>query len=80
MRSRSAVGLLAAFGWRGVTCDSATLASDHALGVRIARGLTLTGFPVGADLLTRFLRGKGTRVAFRAGSPISKEALASGTF
>ena len=64
----------------GVTCDSATLASDHALGGRIARGFTLTGFPVGADLLTHFLQGKGTRVAFRAGSPISEEALVSGAF
>jgi hypothetical protein len=64
----------------GASCDSATLASDHALGVRIARGFTLAGFPAGADLLMHFLQGKGTRVAFRAGSPISKEALASGAF
>jgi hypothetical protein len=64
----------------GASCDSATLASDHALGVRIARGFTLAGFPAGADLLMHFLQGKGTRVAFRAGSPISKETLASGAF
>jgi hypothetical protein len=64
----------------GITCDSAMLASDRALGVRIARGFTLAGFPAGAGLLTHFLQGKGTRMAFRAGSPISKEALASGAF
>lgn len=64
----------------GASCDGGKLASDHALGVRIARGFTLAGFPAGADLLMHFLQGKGTRVAFRAGSPISKKALASSAF
>ena len=64
----------------GTSCASATSASDHALGVRIARGFTLAGFPVGAELLTHFLQGKGTRVVFPAGSPISKKALASSAF
>jgi hypothetical protein len=64
----------------GASCASATLASDHALGVRIARGFTLTGFPVGADLLTHFLQGKGTEIDYQAGSPISKKARASGAF
>jgi hypothetical protein len=64
----------------GTSCASATFASDHALGVRIARGFTLAGFPVGAELLTHFLQGKGTRVAFPAGSPISRKALASSAF
>src|SRR5690242_668389 len=64
----------------GVGCDSAKLTSDHALGLRIARGFALTGFSVGADLLRHFLQGKGTRVAYRAGSPISKEAQASNAF
>jgi hypothetical protein len=64
----------------GVTCASATLASDHAMGVRIARGFTLTGFPVGAELLTHFLQGKGTEIDYRTGSPISKKARASGAF
>jgi hypothetical protein len=64
----------------GTSCASATFASDHALGVRIAHGFTLAGFPVGAELLTHFLQGKGARVAFPAGSPISKKALASSAF
>lgn len=64
----------------GTSCVSSTLASDHALGVRIARGFGLAGFPVGAELLTHFLQGKGTKVAFPAGSPISKKALASSAF
>ena len=64
----------------GVGCDSAKLTSDHALGLRIARGFALTGFSVGADLLRHFLQGKGTRVAYRAGSPISEKAQASSAF
>ena len=64
----------------GTGCDSAKLASDHALGLRIARGFALTGFSVGADLLRHFLQGKGTRVAYRAGTPISREAQASSAF
>ena len=60
----------------GIGCDSAKLTSDHALGLRIARGFALTGFSVGADLLRHFLQGKGTRVAYRAGTPISKKAQA----
>jgi hypothetical protein len=64
----------------GAGCDSATLASDHALGLRIAHGFGLAGLPVGAELLEHFLQGKGTRVAYRAGSPISETALASTAF
>jgi len=64
----------------GVGCDSAKLTSDHALGLRIAHGFALTGFSVGADLLRHFLQGKGTRVAYRAGSPISEKAQASSAF
>jgi hypothetical protein len=64
----------------GAGCDSAKLASDHALGLRIARGFGLTGFSVGADLLRHFLQGAGTRIAYRAGSPISKKAQASTAF
>lgn len=64
----------------GVSCASATLASDHALGVRVARGFGLTGFPAAAALLTHFLQGKGTRVSYRAGSTISKKARASSAF
>ena len=64
----------------GASCDSATLASDHALGIRIARGFALTGLPVSAALLTHFLQGKGTEVGYRAGSAISKQARASSAF
>ena len=64
----------------GVGCDSATLASDHALGLRVARGFALTGFSAGADLLRHFLQGNGTRVAYRAGAPIAKKAVTSGAF
>jgi hypothetical protein len=64
----------------GTGCDGAKLASDHALGLRIARGFALTGFSVGADLLRHFLHGKGTKVAYRAGTPISKKALGSSAF
>jgi hypothetical protein len=64
----------------GAGCDSATFASDHALGVRVARGFGLTGFPAAADLLTHFLQGKGTEVDYRAGSVISKQARAGSAF
>src|ERR1700739_1538532 len=52
------------------TCDSATFASDKALGARLARAFALAGFPVSADLLAHFLAGQGTGVNYRAGSPI----------
>lgn len=61
-------------------CDSATLASDHALGLRVARGFALTGFPVGAELLRHFILGTGTGVAYPAGTAISRKALASSAF
>jgi hypothetical protein len=64
----------------GVSCESATFASDHALGVRVARGFGLTGFPAAAALLTHFLGGKGTKVGYRPGSAISEQARASGAF
>ncbi|MDQ2815748.1 MAG: hypothetical protein M3Z75_28855, partial [Actinomycetota bacterium] len=62
------------------SCDSATFAADHALGVKVAGGFALAGFPASADLLQHFLQGKGTEVSYRAGSPISKQALASAAF
>jgi hypothetical protein len=61
-------------------CDSAAFAADEALGVKVADGFALADFPASADLLTHFLRGKGTEVDYRAGSLISKEALASSAF
>jgi hypothetical protein len=62
------------------SCDSATFAADEALGAKVAYGFALAGFPASADLLTHFLTGKGTEVEYRAGSVISKQALASGAF
>ena len=62
------------------SCDSSTFRADKALGARVAHGFALAGFPASADLLTHFLKGKGTEVGYRAGSPISKQALASGAF
>ena len=62
------------------TCDSATFASDKALGARLARAFALAGFPVSADLLAHFLAGQGTGVNYRAGSPIARKARASEAF
>jgi hypothetical protein len=62
------------------SCDSSTFAADKALGARVAHGFALASLPASADLLTHFLKGKGTEVDYRAGSPISKQALASGAF
>jgi hypothetical protein len=61
-------------------CDSATFAADKVLGAKLADGFALAGFPAAADLLGHFLSGEGTAVDYRAGSPISKEALASTAF
>jgi hypothetical protein len=61
-------------------CDSATFTADKALGVRVADGFGLANFHTSADLLLHFLRGKGTKVNYRAGSLISKQALASSAF
>jgi hypothetical protein len=46
----------------------------------VADGFDLAGFPVAADLLEHFLKGKGTEVAYRAGSPISEEVRTSSAF
>jgi hypothetical protein len=62
------------------SCDSGTFAADKALGARVAHGFALAGLPASADLLAHFLKGKGTEVDYRPGSPISKQALASGAF
>jgi hypothetical protein len=61
-------------------CDSATFAADKFLGIRVADGFALSGFPTSANLLRHFLKGKGTEVDYRAGSLISKKALSSGAF
>jgi hypothetical protein len=64
----------------GASCDSATFAADKALGAKVASGFAVAGLPASADLLKHFLKGKGTEVDYRAGSPISKQALASAAF
>jgi hypothetical protein len=64
----------------GASCDSATFAADRAVGVKVARGFALTGFPVAAELLEHFLGGTGTAVRYPAGSPISKQAQVSAAF
>ena len=65
---------------RDAECGSATFATDKALGTKVAGGFALAGFPAAAALLTHFLSGKGTEVDYRAGSAISKKALASNAF
>ena len=62
------------------SCDDTTLATDKALGGKIAAGFVSASLPVSADLLTHFLQGTGTGVDYRAGSVISKQALASAAF
>jgi hypothetical protein len=62
------------------SCDSATFEADEALGIKVAHGFALANFPASADLMAHFLKGKGTEVDYRAGSLISKKALASGAF
>ena len=64
----------------GVSCDSATFEADEALGVKVAHGFALANFPASADLMAHFLTGKGTEVDYRAGSLVSKKALASAAF
>ncbi len=61
-------------------CDRATFTAHKALGSKLADGFALAGFPAAADLLTHFLKGKGTRVDYRAGSQISKQAQHSSAF
>jgi hypothetical protein len=46
----------------------------------VAAGFALASFPASADLLRHFLAGEGTPVDYRAGSPISRKALASIAF
>jgi hypothetical protein len=64
----------------GAGCDRTTFASDEALGVKVADGFALTGFPASAALLRHFLKGTGTEVDYRAGSSISAKAMASSAF
>jgi hypothetical protein len=61
-------------------CDSAKFAADKILGSKVADGFASAGFPAAADLLTHFLNGKGTKVDYPAGSPISNMARSSSAF
>jgi hypothetical protein len=61
-------------------CDTATFTADEALGARVSDGFAMAGLPAAASLLTHFLRGTGTPVDYRAGSQLSKQALASSAF
>jgi hypothetical protein len=61
-------------------CDSATFAANKVLGMKVADGFALAGFPASADLLTHFLKGKGTAIDYRAGSVISRKARSSSAF
>jgi hypothetical protein len=62
------------------SCDTTTLAADHATGVKVATGFALAGFSASADLLTHFLSGTGTAVHYGARSQIAAQARASGAF
>jgi len=62
------------------SCDTTTLATDHATGVKVATGFALAGFSASADLLTHFLGGTGTAVHYGAGSQIAAQARASAAF
>ena len=61
-------------------CDSVKFAADEVVGLNVANGFALAGFPASADLLTHFLKGTGTQVDYRAGTLISTEARSSGAF
>ena len=64
----------------GTVCDKTKLSADKTLGAEIAAGFALDGFPVASGLLTHFLAGNGTKVAFPAGSAIARQARASSAF
>jgi hypothetical protein len=64
----------------GSVCEKARLADDQSLGAEIAAGFALDDFPVASALLTHFLTGDGTEVAYPAGSAIARQARASSAF
>ena len=64
----------------GAVCDKTKFAADRALGAEIAAGFALDGFPVASRLLTHFLAGAGTEIAYPAGSAIARQARASSAF
>lgn len=64
----------------GAVCDTAKLSADRTLGAEIAAGFAFDGFPVASGLLTHFLAGGGTEVAYPASSAIARQARASSAF
>jgi hypothetical protein len=58
-------------------CDTSTFTADESLGTELVNGFSAAGFPAAAELLAHFLKGNGTEVDYRAGSPISRKALAA---
>lgn len=64
----------------GTVCDKTKFSADKTLGAEIAAGFALDGFPVASGLLTHFLAGDGTKVAFPPGSAIARQARASSAF
>ena len=64
----------------GSVCEKTQLAADRSLGAEIATGFALDDFPVASALLTHFLTGEGTEVAYPAGSAIARQARASSAF
>jgi hypothetical protein len=64
----------------GAGCESAKFSADKTLGAEVVRGFAVAGFSASAGLLAHFLKGTGTEVDYRAGSPISRQALASSAF
>ena len=61
-------------------CDSKKFEPDEAIGNEVAAGFSVSSFPAAAALLTHFLKGEGTEIAYAHGSSISREALASSAF
>lgn len=64
----------------GAVCGTAEFRKNMSLGRHVAAGFTLAGLPAAAALLDHFLNGTGTRIGYRAGSSISRQALASSGF
>jgi len=61
-------------------CDDARFQADEAVGLDVANGFALASFGASADLLSHFIKGTGTEVDYRAGSPISQQVLSSSAF
>ncbi|HTR92956.1 MAG TPA: hypothetical protein VMI73_14585 [Trebonia sp.] len=64
----------------GAVCDKTKFSADRTLGADIAAGFALDGFSAASALLTHFLAGTGTKIAYPADSAISRQARASSVF